>query len=55
MILEALEEGRIPYLGPSRIPLPSVFALLGSGAWKRNAEPRDRSNDMTDDAIDQLL
>lgn len=43
------------YIGPSVVPLPSVFDLIAAGLWFRPDEPRDTSNDVSDDQISDLL
>lgn len=45
----------VPYQGPSRVPLPSVYELIESGRWRVPPEPRDRSRDVTDEQISKLL
>jgi hypothetical protein len=43
------------YTGPSIVPLPSVYDLLAAGAWAAPPEPRDTTNDVTDEQIAGLL
>lgn len=41
----------LPYVGPSRVPLPSVYELIATDRWGLPPEDRDRSRDLTDAAI----
>jgi len=43
------------YAGPSVVVLPSVYDLLAADAWTAPDEPRDTTNDMTDDRIVTVL
>lgn len=45
----------VPYQGPSRVPLPSVYELIESGRWAVPPQDRDRSRDVTDEQIAELL
>jgi hypothetical protein len=46
----------LPYVGPSRVPLLSIWALMERGLWTQLPElPRDRSNDMTDQQITNAI
>ena len=38
-------------MGPSIVPLPSVYDLLASGEWAAPPDPRDSTNDVTDEQI----
>ena len=44
----------MPYIGPSRVPLPSVFELVTAGAWAPGGG-QSRDTDMSDADIARLL
>jgi hypothetical protein len=47
----------LPYTGPSRVPLLSIWELREQGRWTAppNEPPRDTSNDMTDEQITKAI
>lgn len=45
----------MPYLGPSRVRLPSVWELIASGRWAAEDATRDTDDDVTEDQITNIL
>jgi hypothetical protein len=46
----------LPYLGPSRVPLLSIWELKARGLWAaRDDAPRDKSTDLTDEDITRMI